>query len=43
MRIVITLGGNALLRRGQPMTAEAQAAARPLFRSKGRLLGISSF
>lgn len=25
MRIVITLGGNALLRRGQPMTAEAQA------------------
>src|SRR5580765_9116449 len=26
MRIVVALGGNALLRRGQPMTAEAQRA-----------------
>ena len=26
MRIVIALGGNALLRRGQPMTAENQRA-----------------
>jgi len=26
MRIVVALGGNALLRRGEPMTAEAQRA-----------------
>ena len=26
MRIVVALGGNALLKRGQPMTAEAQRA-----------------
>ena len=26
MRIVIALGGNALLRRGEPMTVEAQRA-----------------
>ena len=25
MRIVVALGGNALLRRGEPLTAEAQA------------------
>ena len=25
MRIVVALGGNALLRRGQPLTSEAQA------------------
>ena len=27
MRIVVALGGNALLRRGEPMTAEAQRAS----------------
>ncbi len=26
MRILVALGGNALLRRGEPMTAEAQRA-----------------
>ena len=26
MRIVVALGGNALLRRGEPMTAEVQRA-----------------
>ena len=26
MRIVVALGGNALLKRGEPMTAEAQRA-----------------
>ena len=29
MRIVVALGGNALLKRGEPMTAEEQRAQRP--------------
>ena len=29
MRVVVALGGNALLRRGQPMTAENQREERP--------------
>ena len=36
MRILVALGGNALLRRGEPMTAEAQRAN---IRDRGRGAG----
>ena len=46
MRIVVALGGNALLRRGEPMTAETQranvrravAALLPLFEAGHQLI-----
>ena len=39
MRIVVALGGNALLKRGEPMTAEVQRAQR---QDRGRGAGADS-
>ena len=41
MRVVVALGGNALLRRGEPMTAENQRAQRP-HRRRGAGAGRSA-